>query len=483
MQRVWKITLRCATAQKWLAFGLGFALFFGYLLVRNEQENPYDAWTYTQLSQSFIQNGLMNFSAFARDCGEGMRGYLFPWILAACNGLSLLAPWLDYRFMVSVFTSLSFAVVLPDLMSLIFGTRPFNFAQRMLAPVLMLVFWHGLLAYRLTDLWSAGLAVIAVHALLRLFTGTPLSWARRCGLAALCGFAVGAAYNIRTIYLFLIFGVGALYLLLCLVKHEVTVSRKLAGLLCILVGFGLVSLPQMLINHQAFGNLSFTLVSDSGANLYINKLYDGIYITKYESYTGVDYWYDRMNYVDPVGQALLEEEGMDATFEFGTGATALGNLGAYAALVLRHPMDFIGIYARHVFSLLDVRYPNMYISDFDTAVWLPLVNYTVLYLSLAALWRALRTMPPNRRMLLWALAALLLPTLAILLGTIETRYGILLYLTLWVVLAAALRGETFKGIKARNIALLVGGYLVFLGVMCACNGAISASLLEYPLLY
>ena len=78
---------------------------------------------------------------------------------------------------------------------------------------------------------------------------------------------------------------------------------------------------------------------------------------------------------------------------------------------------------------------------------------------------------------------LLLPTCAILLGTIETRYGILLYLILWTTLASCFRAECFKGIRLRDVMILAGGYLLFVGVMCACNGSVSASLLEYPLLY
>ena len=107
--------LQRSHAQRALAFLAGFFLLFIYLLLRNEQENPYDAWTYTQMSQSFIQNGLFNFDAFATDYGEGFRGYLFPWILAACHDAATIVPWLDYRFAVSAFASLICAVLMPDL--------------------------------------------------------------------------------------------------------------------------------------------------------------------------------------------------------------------------------------------------------------------------------------------------------------------------------------------------------------------------------
>lgn len=468
------------TLQRWLGFALGFGLVLVYLLIRNEQQKPYDAWTYTELAQCFTQNGLFNLRVFAAQNADSMRGYLFPWILAACQGLSGLLPWLDYRLILSAFVGLTCAVALPDLFALMLGRRGVGVWRRAAVPALVLLFWNGLLAYPLTDLWSAGFAILAAYGLVSVFYRTDApGWKRACHIA-LAGFSMGAAYNIRTVYLFLLPGFAVLYTVLCVVRRERAPQHWLGWAGCLLAGFLAVSLPQMAINLQAYGSPSFLLMSQSGSNLYINKLYDGIYLDKYESYTGVDYGYEALYFIDPAGQEILEQEGMDESFQFGTGETELGSVGAYLQLVSRHPLDFLGIYGRHIGSLLDVRYPNIYVDTLEGAAWTPLVNYTLLYLCLLAAVDAWRRRPQGKRLLPAVLGVMLLPVLAAIPGTIETRYGVLFYLLVW---GGGLSLWEPRRLRWRSVACAGVGYMVFITLLCACNGAVVASLLEYPLLY
>lgn len=468
------------TLRRWAGFGIGFGLVLAYLLIRNEQQKPYDAWTYTELSQCFAQNGLFNFSAFAAQNADSMRGYLFPWILAACQGLSGLISWLDYRLILSAFVSLTCAVALPDLFGMLQGLRGVSVWRRAAVPALVLLFWNGLLAYPLTDMWSAGFAILAAYGLVSTFRQTDAPGGKRVCRMALAGFAMGAAYNIRTVYLFLLPGFAVLYAGLCVARRECVARHWLGWAGCLLAGFLAVSLPQMAINLQAYGSPSFLLISQSGSSLYINKLYDGIYLDKYESYTGVDYGYEALYFIDPAGQEILEQEGLDESFQFGTGEAELGSVGAYLGLVLRHPLDFLGIYGRHSSSLLDVRYPNIYVDTLEGDAWTPLANYTLLYLCLLAAVDAWRRRPQGKRLLPTVLGALLLPVLAAIPGTIEPRYGVLLYLVVW---GGGLSLWEPRRLKGRLIACAAVGYIAFIMLLCACNGAVEASLLEYPLLY
>lgn len=462
---------------------LGFAIAFTYLLIRNESEVHYDAWVYTQCAQSFEVNGLFNLRAFAADQVDSMRGYLFAWIIALGARLGQVVPWLDYRFLISLFTAAVLVCALPDMVMRLFTLKTLNPLRRLIPMGLSLLFFNGLYAYPLSDLWSAGFAILAVYALMNAADGGAVPLMRRLGMALLLGVSLGAAYNIRTIYLFLLMGAAVCLPVLLAFRKGITWAHK--GWVCLLAlaGFLLVSLPQILINSWNYGEATFLLVSKTGSDLFINQLYDGIYLFKYESNIGGDYWYDGMNYVDPVGQTILEDEGMAVTFQFGTGAEMLGNLSGYLALVLRHPLDFIGIYVRHAFSLLDHRYPNIFVTELYVSQLWPLANYMLLYLSIASVWIRVHAMPRPERLGLHWLLLLLVPTLAIIPGAIETRFGIVLFLLLWCCLACCVHRDDVKAFKPYAWVRLAIGGMVFVGCMCAIGGLIASTLLELPVVY
>lgn len=464
-----------------LSMAVGFLIPYIYLQIIDITETYCDAWVYSEHAKPFVESGLFNLSAYAERYGASFRGFLLPWLIALGQVLSRVIPFVDYRFLISVFASVICVVALPAVMEHVFEVK-FDWWKRPLLLVPLIYFFHGTLEYPLSDLWAAGFAVIAVWSLIRATDVNELNPIKRFAWAAGMGAALAAAYNIRTINLLIIISLSICMLVLIIRRKEVSIAHRLMLIPMAAVGFILVSLPQMLINLQCYQSPSPLIISEGGSGLFINQLYDGIYQSKYETYVGYEYEMEGMVYYDRAGLAILDEMGFAHTDEFGTGAETLGGVGDYIKLVLSYPLDFLGIYARHLVNMLDIRHPEVFVEDICASRLTPILNYLLLYCSFATLALELRH---KRKGLgrLWLLFALLLPSFGILAGAIESRFSIVLMLTLWASMLALIRKELFTGLHARSWLALDAGLIVFFVVMTTVAGEMMASLADMPTLY
>jgi hypothetical protein len=140
-------------------------------------------------------------------------------------------------------------------------------------------------------------------------------------------------------------------------------------------------------------------------------------------------------YLDPAGVKLAQEICREARMD---------SFSDYAAAVLRHPLDFLGLYARHFVNAIDVRDGLVYVKRAGApdarAGFLPL---TVLLLALLGwhAWRRGGAGAPERSALAPRghavyVAALLAPVAAILPGAVETRFMLPLLMLVLVMGAA-----------------------------------------------
>ena len=228
-----------------------------------------DSWTYTQLAKVFEEQGLFEFAAYAQANGNSFRGVVFPWIIALCNRT------LGYEVWNCLLMAYVFAVALPRLMELVFGVKIAGWRRPLVAGLFTLLF-QGLVVYVLTDLWAAALAIAAMTALLE---GTRMEetalWKRLLFLGA-SGLCLALAYNTRTIYLLLWMTAAVCLLILMLVRKQLRWPLRLLWPVALAVGLLAGSLPQMMVNQYAFHQPSPLLLSDNGANLFANQLYNGI---------------------------------------------------------------------------------------------------------------------------------------------------------------------------------------------------------------
>lgn len=432
---------------------LAFLLVAGLALLvqfqRDVQDFPYDSALYWQMAQdpSVLPTWLH------------IRGYLYP---AAMGGVVNALGWVGLPPVAGfrVFSALTCAAVLtwvlPATYRRMYPSR-MGFTRRVALALVVLSIYPGLLLYPLSELPSLGLIWLAVYCLLRARSALAGSTGRLAAWLFVGGCAAAAAYNTRTIYLFsLPLIVLALWLLFA--------GRRL-HLAWFAAGAILVSLPQVLINHRVHGQASANPAVGFGQqSLFASQLWLGVRVQKYESSLAPGT--TSFQYADPAGQQLfarLQKEGPTTTVR------------DYLAAVLRHPLEFAGLYGRHLVNGIDARDGRMYLHKpvtdrIGTSFWCITVLLLALYaFATRARHAAAADAPPQDRRHWLLTAALVLPGLLAVPAQMETRFMVPLLAYLYT---AGLAHFWWPGMRARlkarwhvdaTVALVV--YAVFFGVV------------------
>lgn len=397
-----------------LAFLIALAFFLALQLWYGTPDLRFDAAQYWELAGDIRR---LHFPA-------SIRGYLLPLLLAPANALD---AWLGtsrlwgFRLASSAVYAWLLTGPLPNAFLVLQGGQ-LSLARRLVGPVLLALVMPGVLLYPLSDLPSAVLAILGLSWVLRSLASGRVAFALAAGLA------LSAAYNIRTIYLLTLVAGG----LLLVVGHA---SRHGTGTVCrvallFMLGVACIALPQALINRAAQGRFTPVVqaVDPDGRPLMAAQLRWGITLQKYETTVRPNAPAPSVFYLDPAGVQLFQSAGV---------ADMPVTIGSYLQLVLAHPLDFAGLYTRHLVNALDVRDGRVYTTrDSRGRDGAAVANALLLLLGLAAvLARAWRSQSPLSGSRWAAIAALLLPAVAILPGAVETRFLLMVHLLLHASLA------------------------------------------------
>lgn len=401
----------------------------------------------------------------SRFLGTTVRGYVFPLFLHGLRHITdaTADPVFAYGILASLIYAYVLAVLLPRWFVGIFG-GDVSLGRRLVPGVLLAVMFPGLVFYPLSDLPALLLAFGSLYCVYRVASSPELRrWRLPALLAILAGALAMAACNVRPIYVFML--PGLLLLVFFLFK-----GRRVSFLALTLVGMALAGLPQSVINAKANGTFSPLVTHPVGKNsLFAAQLVMGITVQRYET----SYVSGSLSYIDPAGMRLVRKVGDSApifTFaEYQHGmADRVVSVADYVRLAAQFPLDFLGIYVRHVVSGLDARDGEVYVAqstadrNFKSLIGFGLLATAVLTL----LSRRLPSRaPPPRPAVRFALAAaalLLLPVAAIVPGAVESRFFLPLHLLAYCVIAFLLRpGEFWAALAARPqwgvMTLLVGG--------------------------
>ena len=157
------------------------------------------------------------------------------------------------------------------------------------------------------------------------------------------------------------------------------------------IGLVFVFLPQVVINMAHFGILNpMPLTQFHRNNLFLAQLTSGIQVQRYETFVGLkpDYQYATVIYLDQHGRNIFVRSGYDPDSYFHPNPETFSlspkilSLSEYILLTLKHPLDFLMIYFRHLFNGLDVVYNTPYIYDlYENAGYIRLLNYSLLFLT------------------------------------------------------------------------------------------------------
>ena len=432
-------------------------LFIGLHQLHGVDEFKYDAAVYWKLSQRWT---LLNFP-------KAIRGYFWPAVLSPARYLADIWPQgglIAFRTVSSIAYAFGLAVLLPTFHVRVFGGR-LNFWRRMIVPLLVAGLAPGVVLYPLSDL-PAFLLLIGSLTLLIGLAAEPVR-PRKLAKLVLAGFLLGAAYNVRTIYLF------PLICVVLAVPFLVAGLRgRLAAVAGVLVGLAVVSLPQALINLRHHGVLTpmvYSQVSHS-KSLFASQLLWGITVQRYETSIAAPAPAPCINYLDKAGTDLLDRSRIDPV-HFG--------VADYIGLVTRHPFDFLGIYGRHVLNGLDLRDGEVYVDEpghvrngasalsflvMFMAAWLLLMRQRLdpARAQDTTSCAALRSAPAPQHALRAApfwLFVVLLPVLAIVPGAMETRFFLPLHLLAFGTIAFRWDWSDLNESVRRRSALIAGAFV------------------------
>jgi hypothetical protein len=420
-------------------------------MIKGVTEFPWDAGGYWKLSATDL---LFDFP-------KEIRGYFYPALLSPARYLSDVFPALGhapYRIISSVVYAYFFTILIPAFYLEVFGGQV-SLLRRLIVPLLVAFLFPGVVIYTLSDLPALALMVSASACVLH--STSSKSTTKRYVLLALAGALAYGAYNTRTIFLF-----PALVLTLALglmVYYRHSAKTKVLATLIFLLGAGIVSAPQVLINLKNQNSLSPLVITTSPYNrsLFASQLLWGLTIQRYE--TSIDKTSPGAGvfYLDKAGQRLFAENNI--------GSAPFG-LRSYLKLAAQNPIEFFGIYGRHVVNGLDLRDGEVYtIGQPWKKNALATINFLVIFAGLLIIAMTIATQRASRyqttKSVFWTFLTLL-PVIAIIPGAIETRFFLALHLSIYCALAFSSDLKSVTVLLRKNwllvgLALLISAMLFF----------------------
>lgn len=417
------------------AFGLASAMFLALHHFADVRVFAADAGYYWALSNP------TDFVLFP----ISFRGYVLPLLLLPLHALDSLigiSGFPSFRILSSLIYAWLLTGPVAHCLVELFGGE-LTAARRLILPMLLALFFPGLLIYPLSDL----------PALILLIAGlTLLARAKRPGgewMLFWAGVCFSASYNIRTVYIVSV--LVATPIVLFSVLSERTILKRCAGLTLWLAGLALVAVPQAWINartHHIPSPLVIALMP-TGKPLIPSQLQWGITLQRYETSINVPESPAGVYYLDGAGAKLFDE------LEAGSVPMTIPR---YLQLLVRKPVEFSGLLGRHLINGLDVRDGRVYVLKASSRNnEIAVLNFCVLFTGLM-IWN-LRTQRTG------GLAALVLlaPVLALLPGAVETRFFLPLHVLIYANIAFGSNWTAVRStLKARPLLIM----LAF--ILCAC---------------
>ncbi|MGO5029162.1 hypothetical protein [Candidatus Agathobaculum pullicola] len=331
--------------KKSVAFIYVFFIILTYIHTFYTTKYYYDAANYNALSDAIFADGRVSLSPLYGN----LRGYVFPLLIALAKNIfgGLFGnPFFSYYLVAALVYAFLFSCIIPTFFEKIFGYKTSAFSC-VLPSVLLLAFWGKQIIFILSDL-PAAFCVLAAFLLILTLNETSILF-KASVISFFIGVLTYAAYNIRTMYIFLF------VLVPFIVAYKNWNKRAKFVLICLLMlllGVLCAGMPQAWINMQTDGSYSILVNTGESGGLFTSQLQWGLSVQRYETYVGLgETPYPGVAFGDNVGQYML-------THYFNG---SVGTIGAYFKQALLHPLWFVGVYFRHFINALNHCYPDTYI--------------------------------------------------------------------------------------------------------------------------
>lgn len=360
--------------EKLAGFLLGWIIIFADLLICNNQAVYCDSNGYDLMSDYFKNNGLFHFwIETGNEYTEyfSIRGYAWPFILAVCKVLGLGTQkgyWLFY----AAFLAAGLAYALPEFISGLFQRRIY-ITGRIIAVILSVCFWNGLVQYPLSDVPS----VVTVSWGLMLLVKIRKERQFYCNAAAavLAGVFLGASYYIRSGCMPVII-LSVLMIFLYKYKKELLKKSSLITALCL--GAAIAAVPQIMINQSFNHRFSYQVPIFFNTGIANMEYYYGFQELRYET---------NLSGIHPEAAMISYDSVIDNILAVEDIAKEDVTLKTILKLGVKYPLEFLGLYAAKFANSIDPRYGNnIYITDLNSQQYLIMIcNYFLWFIGVLGL--------------------------------------------------------------------------------------------------
>lgn len=415
--------------------GILFANCIILSLILNIDVFQCDSDYYWTIADATIQSGKFNLLNYP----DSFRGCLLPLLLLFIKHFFRIWGWrLFSAFMVSVL----FGVYLPDLFD--FKINNVKDAIKVIfAEIVFLYVWGDLAQYPLSDLPALFFLLSGIYVAVKQVKKIREKDNKEKNYISIikwliCGMFLYASYNTRVIYHYACLFV-VLYIAVVFRKQKQLIVRALVP---VIIGAFIISMPQCVINYHNTRSFSPKVNTQSYNNYQVDLKYQqliwGYSHQRYETYMGNTSKYPnpKVFFDDQTGSVITYQQYLNGD-NF--------RLKYFIKMIIYYPLDMVGIYTRHLVSLITPSWRQAYIDDIYT-------DKTVLFLLSTFLWifAALnifadienKSIFHEKSKLVLALA-IMLPGLLQLLGAPELRFFISVY--------ALLYGYVFMKASYKNV--------------------------------
>lgn len=447
--------------QEWkykvITFTIVFAVCLVVQFVLGEKEFTYgDSWDYWERGESLWREGHFSLN----NQRDGFRGYVFPLFLGICNQLGGVTC---FRIVNALIIAFLFSVLLPELFEVErYGKR--NACATLLFYGLLTVFFWGVQTYALSDLFAFFVCILAIYFVKKLVVAT--TKIRIAIFSILIGVLMYVMYNVRTIYMFAAACIVG-YIFWYFIRKKKIIENSICFASGIL-GIGIGGLPQMIMNWGYLNKVSLSVPTN---NLMLKQLDWGLRYQRYDTYIGTQQSIPQMYFVDAVGMNILQKEGLLET--------EIERWSQYIKIVIKYPLEVVGIYTRHLLNMLFPAWPNQYVLDLDSGkVILLLIAFNCLFfVGISCILGRINN--KNLKNFL----PVLLPVVAITPGAVESRFFMPLYVIIlgkicfdidWIALFGDIKEYRYK---------ILGSYCIAFCILVSVWSSMLASESAYPIFF
>ncbi len=458
----------------WVAVGIVFIFILSASLMWNIKTYPFDSSYYWSIANSMMGENGFSFLDFP----ETFRGYFYPFIMFVLKGTGRVVFNNDHiLFMItnSAILAILIAKVIPIILDVHIAPKR-RIIGSVLFSTIICIFWKDVITCPLSDLPAMAMFMTAL-ALMQTATKQSFENKKKSIIKFLlygffCGALLYAAYNTRAVYQYAVILAGLVFLF---INRKKPTKYLVSITIVALIGAALIAFPQAKINEKYTGKFTPRVMTEQlnnySTNLEISQLHWGINIQRYESYTGSTETYNTLGGVmfsDETGSKILREENINIeTF----------NIGALVKLYLKYPLDFAGIYTRHIFSYISNISDDVYSEEFykDNSLKF-LMNVLIWFIGALGI---IVSNKNSRRVWLKKngsyLLCIVLPCLMIIPGAPEVRFFISFYFLLYGYLCYQLNFHNIKSLIKSKATVVIGSFFAVLLVWTAIIGSILAS--------